>query len=359
MRQLILSIAERYVGGRWRASGDSNATFSCPFHDDKNPSFSVNVDKGLFHCFSCKRSGNIIRLLKMLQVPDRVIDEETRDLRDEIEANKARLKWRKYSDLVTKDPHLANTILPETILQPYLYAPSASGPIRALPTKLTEAGFDYRWLDYMEIGFDRINNRITYPIRDLYGNLAGISGGSVIAGQYPKYKVYIGKYKDPQTGRIIPSDYGEWFDEKYPDYDFKNHDFIWNFDNVYPSLFFGKDENAYLIVVEGFKACLWLLQCGYTNTVALLGSSLSERQASLLHRLRVRIVLFLDNDTAGKEAMKKIGSELWKQRPGVFIAHYPYADECQPDDLSQVEVAAAVQGAVSYPHWITRGLKNT
>jgi DNA primase len=83
---------------------------------------------------------------------------------------------------------------------------------------------------------------------------------------------------------------------------------MWNFDNGLPvGLFFGKDGNAYLIITEGFKACLWLLQCGYTNTVALMGSSLSEKQASLLHRLRVRVVLFLDNDTREKEAMKKIG----------------------------------------------------
>jgi DNA primase len=351
MRQYILSLVERYVG-RGKQSGESNLMCQCPFHDDKSPSFSVNVDLGIFQCFSCKRSGGIVKLLKLLQVPDKVIDEETEGIRDEIQANRLRLKWKKQKEWTTTDPFLAQTILPEAMNRPFMYAPLPGGnSMRVLPTKLTEAGFDPEWLNYMEIGYDRFQQRITYPIRDVYGNLAGFSGGASLPDQVPKYKVYQGKRRDPGSGRTINGDFGPSFDEDYPDYQFNNLHHLWNFDSIYPSLFFGRDENAYLIIVEGYKACLWLLQSGYTNTVALMGSTLSDHQASLLHRLSVRIVLFLDNDPPGRKATRSIGRKLVLEQPGVFIAQYP-ADTRQPDDLTPAEVAAAISGSVPYPHWI-------
>lgn len=343
MRGHIQSLVERYIG-RGRFSGESNMSLRCPFHkggEETKPSFSVNVDLGIFNCFTCHATGGMQKLLKLLGLPQHVIDAELRDIRQELDDNKKRLKWKKRAEWVSKDPFLAETILPESILKPFEWC----------PTKLVDLGFQTEWLKYMDIGFDRNNNRITYPIRDLYGNLAGISGGSVIAGQEPKYKVYQGQHKDPETNRMVPSDYGRWFDESYPDYEFHNHHYLWNFDQVYPRLFFGLEKQPCLIVVEGFKACLWLLQCGYLNTVALMGSALSDRQSSLLHRLRVNIVLFLDQDYAGRRATRRIAKKLRTTQQGVFIAQYPYAEDCQPDDLVPVEVAASIAGAQTYPQW--------
>jgi hypothetical protein len=129
VRQLVLSLAETLhrKGAGVRPASPTSSSLAL-FHEDKSPSFSINVDLGLFNCFSCKRSGNIIRLLKMLSVPDEVIESETKDIRDEIEANKARLKWKKYAEWVTIDP--VPRELPSCrsrILQPYLYAPVAGG----------------------------------------------------------------------------------------------------------------------------------------------------------------------------------------------------------------------------------------
>jgi DNA primase len=342
MRQHVIDIIERHIG-KGRFSGESHIMLRCPFHkggEETKPSLGVNVDLGIFQCWTCKTSGNIIKLLKLLGLPSHVIDTETEGLRKELEDNQERLKWKKRKEILTCDPFLAPTLLPETLLRPY----------RFIHAKLTDAGFNQQWLEYMEIGFDRVNNRITYPIRDLYGNLAGMSGGATIAGQYPKYKVYQGRHKDLNTGHWIPSDYGEWFDEKYPDYEFHNHHYLWNFDAVYPRVFFGK--NPSVIIVEGFKACLWLLQNGFLNTVALMGSSMSDRQCSLIQRLSTNVVLFLDHDDAGRKGAKQIGKEIRKLQPGVQIAHYPYAEDCQPDDLTPAELTAAIQGAVTYPQFM-------
>lgn len=344
MRQQILSLVERYLG-RGHFSGEENISVPCPFHKTKDGTpLSVNVTNGVWHCFSCKAAGTLPQLLRGLGLPRNRIDVELRDIRDELKTNKKRVEWNKTARWQTKDPFLAQTILPETLLKPYEFC----------PISLIQAGFDQQWLQWLDIGFDRFNNRILYPIRDIYGNLAGMSGGTVIAGTQPKYKVYQGCRTDPVTGKKIGSDYGIWFDEQFPNYVFHNHHYIWNFDRVYPRLFFGKEIQDKLIIVEGFKACIWLLQHGWTNTVALMGSSMSDHQRNLIHRLDCEIILFLDNDIAGRDATDDIARKIRHFQPGVLIAQYPTADECQPDDLDPEEITAAIQGAETYPQWKRR-----
>ncbi len=348
MRQNVIALVEKYLGRVRRFTGESNVTMKCPFHkggEETKPSFSINVDQGVFHCFTCKASGAIPRLLTMLGVPRDTVDLETKEIREDLQQNRLRLLWKKKAAWRQIDPTRARTILPEKILKPYEWC----------PLSLIEYGFREDWLRHMEVGFDRSNLRITYPIRDFYGNLAGVVGGSVVAGRSPKYKVYKGKWKNPATGEDVPSDYGEWFEEEFPDYgDFHNHDFLWNYDRVYPRLFFGKEENQTLIIVEGYKACLWLLQNGYWNVVALMGSAMSERQYELLHRLNVNFLLFLDNDWAGQFGTQKIGRKLYFSTPGVQVAQYPPDDteDAQPDDLSPDELRLAIDRAHSFPQYI-------
>lgn len=347
MRHSVIDLVERYLGKVRRFTGESNAQMRCPFHkggEETKPSFSINVDLGLFHCFTCKVSGTIPRLLTMLGVPRDVVDAETREIKEDIRQAQLRKYWRKRGEWRQTDPMQARIVLPEKILKPYEWC----------PVSLVQYGFREDLLQSMEVGFDREKLRITYPIRDYYGNLAGVVGGAVIAGTDPKYKVYKGKWKNLATGDVISSDYGEWFEEEFPDYgDFHNHDFIWNFDRIYPRLFFGKEENQYLIIVEGYKACLWLLQNGYWNTVALMGSAMSDRQFELLHRLRVNFVLFLDNDEPGQRGTYRIGRRLFRTTSGVFVAQYPpEAEDAQPDDLSIGEVQLAISRARLFPQYM-------
>lgn len=349
MRQQVLSLVERFLG-RGHFSGEENVSVKCPFHKEgreTRPSFSVNVTTGVWQCFTCKVTGSLPKLLRALGLPRNRIDAELKDVRAELIANRSRVEWQKRARWQAQDPFLAQTILPETLLKPYEWC----------PLNLLNAGFSQQWLHWLDIGFDRINNRVMYPIRDIYGNLAGMSGGAVIAGTYPKYKVYQGRHMvwDPVSNKEkeIGSDYGEWFDEQHPTYVFHNHNYLWNYDQVYPSLFFGKERQD-LIIVEGFKACIWLLQHGWSNTVALMGSSMSDHQRNLIHRLDSNVTLFLDNDVAGRDATDDIARRIRHFQPGVRIAQYPSAEEMQPDDLHPAEVAAAIQGAESYPQWKRR-----
>ncbi len=344
MRQQILSLIERYLG-RGHFSGEDNVSVRCPFHkggQETRPSFSVNVTNGVWQCFTCKATGPLHKLLHGLGLPRNKIEQELKDIRGELEANRKRVEWQKRKRWENKDPFLAETILPETLIKPYEWC----------PLNLVNAGFDMRWLQWLDVGFDRANQRVMYPIRDVYGNLAGMSGGTVVAGVYPKYKVYQGRHVDPISGKEVGSDYGPWFDEQFPNYVFHNHHYLWNYDQVYPRLFFGKEEQT-LIITEGFKACMWLLQNGYTNTVALMGSSMSDHQRNLIHRVKTKVLLFLDNDEAGLRATNNIARVLRQFQPGISIAHYP-ADKNQPDDFAPEELEAAIQGSETYPQWKRR-----
>jgi DNA primase len=347
LRQHVLSLVERYLG-RGHTSGEENVSVPCPFHRTKDGSpFSINVTNGAWQCFTCKVSGSLPQLLRALGLSRQRIDAELKDIRADLIANRARVDWKKRAKWQVEDPFLAQTILPETLLKPYEWC----------PLNLLNAGFNQQWLHWLDIGFDRTNNRVMYPIRDIYGNLAGMSGGTVIPGTYPKYKVYLGPHtvwdqyrqKEVQVG----SDYGQWFDEQFPNYVFSNHNYLWNFDKVYPGLFFGREPQN-LIIVEGFKACIWLLQHGWSNTIALMGSSMSDHQRNLIHRLDSKVILFLDNDQAGRDATDDIAKRILHFQPGVRIAQYPTAEECQPDDLGLEEVAVAIEGAETYPQWKRR-----
>lgn len=352
MKDIVLDIVRRYVDARCRKSGDSNVLCRCPFHkggQETKPSFSVNVEMGLFNCFTCHESGTIPTMLTLMGVAPTTVDWETKAIRQGIRANIDARDIRKQKDLRTRDQFRAHTVISEAVISGFNWC----------PVQLVEQGFQSEWLQYLQIGVDRKNQRITYPVRDIYGNLAGFSGGATMAGQHPKYKVYRKSWKD-MDGRVIPGDYSLWFEEEYPNYEFRNHDYLWNYDRVYPRLLFGKEEQQ-LIIVEGFKACIWLLQHGYRNTVALMGSSLSQKQLQLLLRVNAEILLFLDNDGPGQEGTMKIGKQLQQAVPTIRVINYPqHVDEgCQPDDLEHHYLQQSISSATPYRFWKNRNRKRT
>lgn len=351
MREQVLELFKRHLRGPFRPSGGTNYLTTCPIHkggEEKTPSFSIDIEKGVFHCFTCHIAGDVRWLLHLLGLPRNQIDSETSSIKPFLDRNRENHRLEQQHFYVNRDPFKADYILPESIL----------GVFDWLPLKLVNDGFDPKMLQRLEIGYDRRNDRITYPLRDMYGNLAGFSGGASL-GQEPKYKVYQGKRKDATGRRWIPGDFGEWFDEQYPDYRCENHDFLWNFDKVLPALEIASDRSTTVFLVEGFKACLWMHQSGFPLTVALMGSYISERQQRMLHMLGCRVALFFDNDDAGRRAALRVGDFLWKPLYGkIDVIAYPEHDvvaslaqeegNTQPDDYERDAVIELVQQRMTY-----------
>lgn len=329
MRDVIYKEVERrlrYI----KVSGPDDIGGPCPFHKggtEEHPSFYINLNTGLFYCHACKERGTFVQFLKRFNAPASIIDAI-------IELGKREEKPKRKRKLSSgAGEHFLN----ESLLGVFQYCPTA----------LVEEGFDEELLQKLDIGFDKLRMRITFPIRDLYGNLVGISGRSV-TGEYPRYQVY----KSKQLLEHAPDDPKVM--ARYRAYDIKNHDYIWNLHNVYPLAFFGDLDTV--IVVEGYKACIWMLQQGFENVVALQGSSLTHAQSQLLGRLGVTIILFLDNDQAGKEGTYTAG--WWLRRAGgrVLAITYPSwcEDDAQPDDLEQPDILGALDAAENWHYWRTR-----
>lgn len=335
MREYVLELVSQFLPGPFKRSGEY-IVCKCPFHkggNERTASFGVHLEKGVFNCFSCHESGDLRRLLRLLGTPREQVDSILDPIKKDLQRSKELYEQTKQHFFLDTDPFKATFVLPEDLPAIFDW----------MPVSLVEKGFDPKLLQDMEIGFDRKNNRIMYPIRDMYGALAGYSGGATLQDQIPKYKVYQGGHK--KGSLWCPSDYGDWFDEKFPGYKFENHHFLWNFNRVFPRVIDVEEGNDTIFIVEGFKACLWMIQAGFINTIALMGSSISERQQRMLHRLGGDVVLCLDNDDAGRRATEKVGSVLWEPLHGkVFVMKYPkeheflktQPDNYQPDVLYQM-----------------------
>lgn len=222
----------------------------------------------------------------------------------------------------------AEVVLPEKLLGLWEYLPEALvHPDVALNPDIL---FDH------DVGFDPELKRITFPIRDISGNLAGVVGkptaGSPDLGK-GKYLVYEKELRDKGFKR----------------YHIENHRYMWRWERVYPSVYHN-NKTPTVYVVEGFKACLWMVQHGFENTMALMGSSLSDTQKLFLQRLGGRVVLCLDDDRAGRAGTAKMCYVLRGLQ--VAVMRYPFPRfNLQPDDLEENELIEAVTQPYSVLQW--------
>jgi len=303
-----------------------NLAAYCPFHKDgqeRTPSFYLYVgptksDKqhtGAAFCGACGRGWSFSGLLRALHVDNRYIDAV-----NDIFAEMHQKEETPYDGVNFETPQL-----PEAILGKFDYAPK----------KLIKEGFQKSVLKEFCIGFDKEHSRITFPLRDHRGNLVGISGRSVI-GEHPRYKIYRSEFHSVQPG-----------------YELKKGRTVWGLDRLYTTaMTVGLDSP--IIVCEGFKAAMWVVQHGFPNTVALIGAFCSKEQALLLSRVTNKLILFLDNDSAGIKATYKM-IPILRGALEVDVANYPQGYYGKsPDDLGCRLLEQAINTAQPYIQWRTQ-----
>ena len=281
----------------------------CPFHDERTPSFSVRPDLGLYHCFGCGASGDAIRFVQETEgldfrqavelIADRYRVELARE-REDPRAEERRLRRERLLGLVDRAAtwyarylwesreaeaaraYLSGRGLGEEVLRAFRvgYAPDAwdrltSGAVRDGFTveELAAAGLGQRGA---RGGFiDRFRGRITFPLTDPRGRVLGFGARAVHAGQRPKY-LNTAENELYHKGRQL----------------------------------FGIEQArgpaakaGHVVVVEGYTDVLALHQAGLTESVAIMGTALTQEQLAELHRAAGRVSLALDADRAGQEAM--------------------------------------------------------
>lgn len=325
----IRGLAHQYLSGVKETGSGDNINAVCPFHrradgsPERHPSFYLNTTTGLYYCHSCGAAGNLRMFLKNIGVSPALIESMYKFVLESAESHAK----------PPPDPTRPNVISKEPINEQLL------GLLNYRPPRLIEQGFTEETLQYFEIGFDTAHNRTTYPIRDLQGQLVGISGRSLYDDQKPKYKIYDKEYEVWD----LPVRVG--WDKRTVLY----HAF-----RVYPKLYF-QTEPEPIVVVEGFKACMWLWQCGIKNVVALLGNYLTWEHQWILERIGSPVYLFLDNNSPGWQGAYKAARRLSRSLP-VYIVEYPERlqdqDDAQPDDLTFIEAKSQCQYPVPWHQFI-------
>jgi len=282
------------AGREWKAC--------CPFHNEKTPSFTVNDDKGFYHCFGCGAHGDAIRFLTDhrgmpfmdavkelagkagLEVPApdpkaRERAERTASLTDvmaEVQTWFAdQLKGAEGG--VARDYLQRRGITAQMIARFGLgFAPDGRARLKQSlaqlgEDRLVETGMLIKPDDGAT--YDRFRGRLMFPIRDPRGRVIAF-GGRILGEGEPKY------LNSPDT---------DLFDKGRT---------LYNLDRAGPA----SRTARRLIVVEGYMDVIALDQAGIAEAVAPNGTALTEAQIERLWRLEPAPILCFDGDSAGRKA---------------------------------------------------------
>jgi DNA primase len=291
----------RRVGSRW--------TGLCPFHDERTPSFSVNAVEKLFYCFGCQAKGDAIGFVEQTEGLDFVdavellaerygvqLERENDDPRaEERRRRKARLHAlldraaRFYSAYLFESTeareardYLSGRGLSEEILREFRigYSPSAwdrmivgaqEGGFR--PEELVAAGLAQRG---RQGGlYDRFRGRIMFPLADRRGQVLGFGARSMGDGRGPKY-LNSSENDVYHKGRQL---------------------FGIDVARAYAA------RSGRIVVAEGYTDVLALHQAGIRESVAIMGTALTAEQMAELGKAAGLVILALDADRSGQEAM--------------------------------------------------------
>ena len=299
----IVEVVGQYVALK---KAGRNLTALCPFHSEKNPSFFVYPEQQSWHCFgACNTGGDVfsfvmkkenadfgeaLRLLAQkagVTVPSRFEQGVKRDESEKLyQANEAAAQY--FHNLLinsqagekARNYLTSRSITQKTIVDFQLGFSMNSW--EALKQYLLERGYTEKEL--LEAGLiveteekkthDRFRNHLMFPIKDARGRVTGF-GARVLDDSLPKY------INSPQT----------------PIFDKSGS--LYGINLAAPIT---RQQNL-AVIVEGYMDVITAHQNGFTNVIASMGTSVTERQVATLKRLTKNITLALDADAAGEEAM--------------------------------------------------------
>ncbi|RMF08437.1 MAG: DNA primase [Alphaproteobacteria bacterium] len=323
----------------------------CPFHSEKTPSFTVNDDKAFYHCFGCGAHGDVIRFvsntegLGFPEAVERLAGEAglalpARDPRAEEKARQRAglkdiqaiaAKWFE-SQLWSASggaalDYLKRRGLDETTIRRFALGFAPAGRT-ALLDALKARGMDDRQLResgliiYPDDGrapLDRFRNRVMFPIRDLRGDVVAF-GGRALDDATAKY------LNSPETPL------------------FHKGQVLYNLDQARQPA----RETGRILVAEGYMDVIALAQAGIGETVAPLGTALTEGQLTALWRVVAEPVLCFDGDSAGlRAAARVVERALPLLRPGYSLRFALLPSGEDPDSLIRNEGRQAMDKIVA------------
>ena len=322
----------------------SNHWACCPFHEEKTPSFSVNTQKGFYHCFGCGVSGDAIRFLmdydnlpfpeaierlaefNGLDVPyeddGRQTDPQEKDCYDlglECLADAAAFFHEAFygeSGKAARD-YLRQRQLKKATVDAFQlgYAPPGNALLAHLGSKyplqlLKDVGLVGVKEDHH---YDWFRERVIFPIHNIKGKVIAF-GARAMGEAQPKY------LNSPET---------TWFNKRFELY------------GLHQAM---QARERTLLVTEGYMDVIKLWQHGVKNAVAALGTAIGDTHISQLKKRAEKVYFSFDGDTAGQKAARKaleaVFSQHDKQHEWRFM-FMPTGED--PDSLVEKAGVAAFQ----------------
>ncbi|MBA2460486.1 MAG: DNA primase [Actinobacteria bacterium] len=291
----------------------SGARYSgrCPFHDERTPSFSVNVADKLYHCFGCGKGGDVISFVRETENLDFVdavewlaerfrVQLEYEESSPQLEAGRKRRERlhalldqaasfyeRHLWDSAVGEPvraYLASRGLGEEVCREFRLG---LAPGSGLARKAQEKSFTTEELRAAGLtnarGNDYFPPRLMFPLADARGRVVGFQARKL-------------REDDPLRGKYVNTPETELFHKSA---------ILYGLHLARTAI--AKGERA--VVVEGNTDVIALRQAGFEPVVASMGTALTERQLKELQRLTRRLYLCFDADAAGEDATLR-GMEL-------------------------------------------------
>ena len=342
-----------------KSAGGGQKKGLCPFHDEKSPSFHVTPSKGFFHCFGCQTSGDVISFvmkmdhLSFTETIERLADRMGYQLRYE-EGNFTPAPAGNRTRLI------AANALAAKFYQDQLNTSPTAAHARELMTK---RGFDKAACERFGVGYapdewdgltkflraadftideletaglskmgqrgpiDKFRNRLTWPIRDISGDVVGFGARKLASDEEDQGPKYLNTSETP----------------------------IYKKSQVLYGLDMAKKEIAkkrQVVIVEGYTDVMAAQLAGITTAVATCGTAFGADHIRIIRRLlmdddafRGEVIFTFDGDAAGQKAALRAFSEDQKFVTQTFVAVEP--DGLDPSDLRQQKGDLALRDLIA------------
>ena len=310
----------------------------CPFHSEKTASFTVNEDKGFFHCFGCGEHGSIFDFLMKIdnltfpETVERLANEAGLDMPSETQETRERSKYVQMHYQVLERASI--------YYEEQLHSPAGNKALQylidrginhdaikkfrlgfardrrdGLKGELMRVGFDEQLMvqaglliapeDKEKSPFERFRNRVIFPISDRKGRVIAF-GGRILGGGEPKY------LNSPETPL------------------FQKGRNLYGLSQALGPV----REKEEIIVAEGYTDVIALHQSGFDTAVAPLGTAVTEGQIQLLWRFVREPIMCFDGDSAGRRAAIRTAERaLPHLKPGYSLRFTMLPEGEDPDNF--------------------------
>jgi DNA primase len=343
-----------------KSAGGGQKKGLCPFHDEKSPSFHVTPSKGYFHCFGCQTGGDVIAFL--MKIDHLTFTETIERLADRIGYT---LRYEESGSApsgpsVNRSRLVAANALAATFFQEQLNTSPDAAHGRDL---LTKRGFDKNACQTFGVGYapdswdsltkylraagytieelelaglskmgergpiDKFRNRLTWPIRDISGDVVGFGARKLASDEEDQGPKYLNTSETP----------------------------IYKKSQVLYGLDMAKKEIAkkrQVVIVEGYTDVMAAQLAGITTAVATCGTAFGAEHIRIIRRLlmdddafRGEVIFTFDGDAAGQKAAMRAFSEDQKFVTQTFVAVEP--DGLDPCDLRQIKGDLALRDLIA------------